>query len=226
MSTVQLAGGSNIGGVILGSFGTYQRASDGTFTVDSRDAPALIAAGLSYVTSQGGQFTITNALAAAAGQIVASVALSNIGLTIANQPDVMRQVMFRVDPGTAALTAGTVSVAYVGNDGQLATESISLVTGASILLTKFVSKGVAHINTAIVSAVAGGASPAIEASTTDYLAVQTAPGAADLVLPLCLTDGTKETATVSTSSVGCFAPNTAPNGTHDYTVNYNFVSSH
>jgi hypothetical protein len=67
-------------------------------------------------------------VSATAGRIVASVALANGALAIANQPDTARQVDARVDPGAAAITAGTLTVTYAANDGTAAqVDVLSLV---------------------------------------------------------------------------------------------------
>ena len=77
MSTVQLAG-NGFGGLVQGNFGNYQAAADGTFTVDNRDAPALLTQGLSYVKQTSRSYTAPLAPAAATiGAVVASGALSN-----------------------------------------------------------------------------------------------------------------------------------------------------
>ena len=126
MPTVQIApgAGQGLGGVIQGLWGTYTPAADGSYTVDGRDVPPLLAQGFNYVKSLTNFYTTPIApLAATVGRVVASGALSNGTVAISNQPDVMRPVTVEVGTGTAAITAGNVAVTYTGNDGVSATEN-------------------------------------------------------------------------------------------------------
>lgn len=46
--------GVGMGGTIQGEWGTYVEASDGTFTIDSRDAAALMAMGFTHAPAGTG----------------------------------------------------------------------------------------------------------------------------------------------------------------------------
>lgn len=224
MSTVVLAGGP-VGGLVQGNFGSYPAASDGTYTVDARDAPALLALGMNYVKATVRSYTIPAApLVATSGKIVASAALSNGGLTIANQPDVARPANVVIGTGTAAITAGSLAMTYTGNDGVVTTDTVSLVLAASSGNTISTSKGMQKIATMIVSGLAGGTSPFIHIDTTAAVSVPVDVGAVDFGVYGEIVDGAVETVGTLATALGSIAPTTAPNGTHLYSFNYNFVA--
>ena len=180
MSTIKL-NGNGFGGVVQGAFGTYQAASDGSFTVDTRDAPSCLALGMEYVTQFSGNYTTPLAPAAAGvGAIVASGALSNGTVAVTAQPEVPRQVSVEVGTGTTAITAGSVAVTYLGNDGLSGTDTFSLVCTASASVTQFLSRGCVSISSVAVSGVVGGLSPWFRMSRTSMLAVPVPPGAIDI----------------------------------------------
>lgn len=224
MTTVVLAGGP-VGGVVQGNFGTYQQGSDGNYTVDSRDAQSLLALGMNYVKATVRNYTPPAApLVATSGKIVASVALSNGGLTIANQPDVMRPANIVIGTGTAPVTAGSLSMVYTANDGSSTTDTLSLVLAASAGNTLTTSKGMQKLATAIVSGLAGGTSPFIHIDTTGAISVPVDIGAVDFALYSEIVDGAAETIGTLAVALGSVAPTTAPNGTHLYSFGYNFTA--
>lgn len=217
--TVQVYVG-NIGGTILQqALPGVLTPADGIITVDSALVPQLLAAGgqLIYKRSSRQLFGTAPRLGTV-GRIVASAALSNGTLTIANQPDVPRVLAMRVDPGTSAITAGVLTAIYVANDGTTQTDALSLVTAASTVFTTNLSKGSVQLNSVIVTALAGGASPLREVTDTNALAIQVDPGFVDFSVVAEQDDTTVSTAigTVS-SSAAAITPTGAPNGTHTYT---------
>jgi hypothetical protein len=211
---VQLAGGS-VGGLVQGAYGNYAQAADGTFTVDARDAPSLLALGMNYIRNMTTTYnTPMNPGIATLGQIIASGALSNGPAAIAHQPDAMRQVNIVVGAGGAtAVTAGNVAVTYLANDGTTQTDNISAVVALSASTTTSLSKGVAHINTVVIGGILGGASPYIRGDTTAALAVPIAPNSVDI-------NFFKETVNLVDEAIGsvvglppgCITPTTNPSG--------------
>lgn len=224
MSTVQLAG-VTVSGTVNGLYGSYAQAADGTYTVDTRDAPSMLQAGMAYLRACTRNYSpVTVPGAAAAGQLIASAALSTGALAVANQPDVIRQGSLVIGNGTAPVSAGSVSVGYYGNDGVLGTDTFSCtgLTGA-ISITTALSRGVAHIATAFVSGITGGTSPYVRLDTTAYLACPVDPGAIDFAeLKENNAAGNVSTGTVSTVSLGCISPTSAPNGTLTYGFLYTY----
>jgi hypothetical protein len=214
-------------GAFQGPFsGTVQAGADGTFAIDPRDQNDALKAG--YIPVRRNVWAYQPApsavAAAAVGQIVASAALANGNLTIANQPDVMRAIKIRVDPGTAAITAGTLSVTYTANDGTTQTDVISLVTALSTVITPFLSKGALVLQTPVVAGLVGGSSPKVQLDTTAALAVPIPPQSVDVTV-LNESHDTSVNATLGTiTNAGLWTPNTAPNATHTFGVTYSTIS--
>lgn len=224
---VQITGPTGAGGLIQGAYGNYQpSASDGSYTVDSRDVPPLLAAGFSYVRTQQQAYTLPLAPAAASvGGIVSSVALSNGTLAITHQPDVMRPVNVEVGTGTTAITAGNVAVTYVANDGTTQTDNISTVIALSTAETVGLSKCVDTITSITVSGVVGGTSPWIRLSTTAALGLPLAPGAIDLAVTREYDAGATIAIGTLGTALGSITPTTAPNATVTYSFFYTYTSA-
>ena len=197
---------------------------DSTFTIDIRDIPFALQAGYVpvYKDSRQSAPIVSTPAVATVGAIVASVALTNTSLTIAANPDTMRQVKMRVDPGTTAITAGVCTVTYAANDGTAAqVDVLSLVTPLSTLLTLFLSKGALTVASAVVTGLVGGTSPKIQLDTTAVLAVPVAPGSVDVTITKEVTDGADNSSTLGTlTNAGIWTPHTAPNGTHTFGIAY------
>lgn len=217
---------NNLGGIIQGNFGTYQAGADGTATVDSRDIPAMLLLGAEFIAKRSQAYTFNAApLIATGGQIHTSGALANGAVAITNQPDVMRQVAVRIGAGTSALTAGSVAITYVANDGLPQTDTISAIVGASAVATTFLTKGVERITTMVASGIVGGANPFIIMDITATLAVPVDPGAQDFVVRFESTDNTANApGTASLATLGAWPPVTAPNSTHTYTAAYSYIT--
>jgi len=225
MATIQLAG-NGFGGVVQGNFGNYQAGTDGTFTVDTRDAPPLIAQGMAYTGHTNTSYTLPKAPAAATiGAVVASGALSNGTVALTANPDVMRPVNVEVGTGTTAITAGTVAVTYVGNDGLSGTDTLSLVCALSTAVTQALSRGVVTISGISVAGVVGGTSPWLRLSTTAAVSVPVDPGAVDFAVTREYDAGaTIAVGTLSTATLGSLTPTTAPNATVTYSFAYSYTS--
>jgi hypothetical protein len=224
MTTVQMAG-NGFGGVVQGNYGTYQSGSDGTFTVDVRDAPAMLVLGMTYVNLVTDHMNLSFAPAAATiGAIVASGALSNGTVAVTANPDVPRVVNVEVGAGTSAITAGTVSVTYTGNDGVKATEALSLVTAANASTTQALSRGVVTISSITVSGLAGGASPWLRMSTTSALSMPVAKGTVDFAV--IREWDANVTAAIGTLSpvLASISPTNPPNATRTYSFIYTYVT--
>lgn len=215
------------GGVIQGQYGTYQVGTDGTATVDTRDVIPLLSKGASLLSNRSAFYTTpAGPLVATSGRIIASGSLSNGTISISNQPDVMRQVNVVWGTGTAPISAGNMAITYVANDGQTYTENLALALAASTIGTYPLSRGCIHISAPIVTALAGGTSPFRHLDTTAFLAVPVDPSAQDYSTTSEAADGTIETGgwSDSTTSIGCVSPLTAPNGTHTFSLFYEFVA--
>ena len=225
MPSVQITSAPGFGGIIMGNFGTYQQATDGSYTVDARDVPALLTQGFNYVRTQNIAYTLPLAPAAAAiAGIVSSGALSNGTLAITHQPDVMRPVNVEVGTGTTAITAGTVTVSYTGNDGALASDTLPLVCALSTAVTQGLSRGVDTISSITVAGLVGGTSPWIRLSTTAAVSVPVAPGAIDFTVNREYDAGATIAVGTLATALASITPTTAPNATVTYSFFYTYTA--
>ncbi len=223
MTTVKM-NATSIGGNIpnLNYTGAVNVPTDGIITVDSRDAPALLARGATYLSPLVRRSTFTSPVAAPAGRVVASTALSNGSKAVANQPDVPRQGVLRIDPGTLAITAGTVSIPYVANDGTSVTDVVSAVMPGTTVVSTLTSKGILTLSPIVVAGIVGGASPLVQLNDTNSLSVLVDPGFVDFTMLQELAGSTVEGQVAVASSAASFTPSTTPNGT----VTYNAVAQY
>lgn len=228
MSTTRLAGNS-VGGVVQGNYGTYQAGSDGVFTVDTRDVPAMLLIGMSYLRNAGGVYTLPKApVAASAGHIAASAAMSNGAIAIANQPDVARAVNVILGNGSPAITAGNVAVTYKAQDGGTYTDNFAPanLVGLNGSTTVPLSRGVLSMSTIVISAMAGGGSPWIRLDDTNLLGLPSDPGGQDFAIEAEYDTGTVQASpgTPSTSAIGTTSVVTTPNGTVTFSFLYAYVA--
>jgi hypothetical protein len=207
-----------IGGTIIpGGAEARKNASAGPITVKGIDAPSYLQAGAKFVQSRQVQASsIVAPRAGSAARIVASAALSNGTLSIANQPDVPRQLAAIFDPGTSALTAGNLALTYVANDGTTQVDNMSVVTPASTIKTVTTSKGVVSVTSAIVTAVAGGASPNRQINDTNSLSMSVPPYFSGFALTRTYADGVVNGTTAIATAAASYTPSTTPNGTVTY----------
>ena len=225
MPTMQIASPAGFGGLIQGAYGNYQQSTDGSYTVDARDVPPLLTKGFTYVRQTSQAYTLPAAPAAATiGAIVASGALSNGTVAITANPDVPRPVNVEWDAGTIALSAGSIAVTYIGNDGVSGTDTISLIAALSTATTVGLSRGVVTISSIVVSGLVGGHSPWLRLSTTAGVSVPVAAGAIDVNFQREYDDGATIAIGTVASALASIAPTTAPNGTHTFSFVYDYVS--
>lgn len=224
-SLIKLAG-NNVGGTVQGNYGTYVVASDGTFTVDSRDVPAMLLAGMSYINQGTLSYNAPIAPAAAsATAYIASTTLSNGALTFAHQPDVMRPAQLVVtqfaSPGPSA---GSMALTYYANDGTTQIDSFSLANAnVTSPYTAQTSKGVAHFLTGAISGLAG--SGYFSLGSIASLSVPLAGQAQDITfLKETIDTGDETVGTKSTTILGTITPTTAPNATHTYSFVYTTIA--
>jgi len=227
MPNVQLAG-NGLGGTLQGAYGTYNAASDGSFTVDVRDAAACLAAGMSYMRNAGEYFlTPVAPRAASAGRIGASTALSNGPIAIANAVDVGRALNVIISNGSTPLTAGAVVVAYKGMDNALHTDSVSAAACAvSTVITQPLSRAVAVVQTMYITGIAGGAGAYARVDDTNLIGLPSDPFAVDFSLNNEWNGGTLQstTSTASATAVGATGVQNTPNSTITYGFLYGYVS--
>jgi len=222
MTTVRMNANAIGGTINLSNTGSVTVPTDGIVTVDVRDAPFLLAAGAAYINTVSRYFGVPVAPAAAtAGRLVASTALANGTLSIAHQPDVPRQGVLRIDPGTSAITAGSVTTSYTANDGTATVDTVSAVMPGTTVVSSITSKGILVLSSVVVAGIVGGASPLVQLNDTNSLSVPVDPGFTDFAPVLGLLDGAAHGQSAVASSAASFTPSTAPNGTHTFGMYYN-----
>lgn len=226
MTTLRMMASSSVSAqnfsAMLGN--QYVPDVNGIYLIQQNDIVGALQAGLVPAQSEGlKNQTISAPAALNAVLIVASAALSNGALTIANQVDMPRQVVARIDPGAAGITAGTLTAVYVANDGTTQTDVLSLIMPTTTPVTLGLSKGVLKMVSATVAGLVGGSSPKVQMGTTATLAVNVAPGFVAFTALAEHTDGTDNAIGTVTAANGLWAPTTAPNGTHSYTLGYTYT---
>lgn len=210
---------SQIGGTIIpgGAEARKVVGPTGVITVKGIDAPSFVQAGAKFIQAQQIQSSgIIAPRAASAGRVVASTSLANGTLSIANQPDTPRQLVAVFDPGTVAISAGDLALTYVANDGTTQVDHISPVTPASTIKSTTTSKGVVSLTSAIVTALAGGASPLVQVNDTNSLSMIVPPYFSGFALTRAFADGVVNGTTAVASSAASYTPSTTPNATHTY----------
>ncbi len=218
MTTVRMNAASIGGTLALNYTGNVNIPGDGVITVDTRDAPALLTLGAGYINGVIGRSTYTAPIAATAGRLVASTALAAGTLSIANQPDVPRQGVLRIDPGTSAITAGNVAMAYLANDGTTQTDNVSCVMPGTTVVSTITSKGIMVLNTVVATGIVGGASPLVQMKDNNSLSATVDAGFVDFIVLQEQHGSTNEGQVAVASSAASFTPSTTPNGTINYTL--------
>jgi len=201
------------------SSGTVFVSAAGTITVNAADVPDMLRLGCTFVMTQVRRQYVPTPAAASATGIVSNVTTANGALTIAAQPGVGRQLAIVTAPGSPGITAGTLTMVYVANDGTTTTDVFSLI-GATTT-TPVTTKGVLTLTSATVAGLVGGTSPTIEVGTNAVLALPIDKGDSSLALLKETLDGSDVGTNVGTlAAYGLYTPHTAPNGTHTYMVDY------
>ena len=220
------------GGTAVGNFygrnsGLVAVNSDGTFSIDPRDLGDALRNGYTTVYNDTKQSTFALApLVATVGKFVNSTTLANGTLSVAAQPDVPRGANVVVAPGSPGVTAGTLTVVYVANDGSNPqTDVVSLVGNPNSLpFTSPLSKGVLSITSATVAGLSGGTSPGIQIDSNGILGVPVPPLATSVTLIKEDTDGGNQTTLGTLTTAGLWTPHVALNGTHTYQAWYSTVA--
>jgi len=227
MATIKMGGGP--GGTVQGNWGVYQPGTDGFYTVDTRDVPQLLEAGLVFLSNPGASYTTPiTPRAGTSGRIIASATMSNGALSIANQPDIGRQLNVVLgNPTTPGISAGSVTLGYLASDGQVHSDVYSLPavpTPGTITLST--SRPVVKLNTAFVSALAGGASPNVRVDDANLFGLPSDANAQDFVVNQEFDGGTNQTSpgTASTSCIGAASVVNTPTGSSTLSFLYSYVA--
>lgn len=207
---------------VKGGGASYSVGADGSVSVDSSLVGALLNAGYRYYDLE----TETQSwLAPAAPDLVsikAAALPANGAATIAAQPDYPRKLQVRqVDDGTHHITAGQLVLVGTDINGVAVTETISLITAVSV--THKTTYAYGHLTSATVSGLAGnGGTNTLGIGVANDLQIQTPPGFQNLAVTKEWANGADETVGTVDAVVGSIALTTAPDGTKNFEIWYQF----
>lgn len=218
---------------VVGLTGTvYLADAFGRVTVNAGDIQGLLNNGYTYAPLDCRYYTTIPPAAASATAIVSAVAITNVALTIAAQPDISRKLAVVWATSSAAITAGSLSMVYTDTNGQTVTDVIALAGAVSATTTQGTSHGVAHLTSATVAGLVGGTTPTIQIGTGTALGLPLPLGWNNLSVfketkfNLTAVPGTGVDESVGTVDTvgGTIIPTTVPNATLSYTFGYSFTN--
>jgi len=139
MGIKMLAPSGNTSNTVFGKSGTvYNVAADGSISnVSSTDVLGLAQLGFTLFGTNSVKISVNSPLPADLISIKAAATPANGTITIAAQPPQARKLQVRIvigTPATTDITAGTLTLVGVDQDGNAITEVISLVAAASVTL--------------------------------------------------------------------------------------------
>ena len=242
--SISMIAPAGVSGVVNGSAVNYTIASDGIITnVNNYDVSALLRAGFRFVTAMISKVAIACAVPADLTTTVNAVTPSNVALTIAAQPPQARKFQVRLvlgTPGTTNITAGVLTLVGVDQDGNNVTETLSMITAASVTLKS--ANAYAKLTSATVSgytASASGTGNTVGIGPSNDFGVPTSIGVVDFTLLKAskitkvlgtsnvVADDVAATATVD-AVARTVAPTTAPAASglvdYEFTVGYNIAA--
>lgn len=244
--TIKLIAPSGQGGIIQGASGVqYVIASDGSVSVNNADVLPLLRSGYALYGAVSKSFFVEAALPADLVSIKAAATPANGAITIAAQPPHARKFQIRVVIGTTtttAITAGTLTLVGLDQDGNAVSEVISLVTTASVTLKSTYAYASLTSGTVAAYAASGsGTGNTLGLGCSNDFGVPTAVNPATPVNLVC-TKVTKALKVLGTSIVAAddvaatatvdavartIAPTTAPaaSGLLDFTFTYQYAAA-
>lgn len=227
---------------VVGISGTlYLADSNGVITASLGDVNAFLNAGLSFLKTGTAKAVFLSPIVADLISIKAAATPANGAITIAAQPPHARKLQIRVVIGTTtttAITAGTLTLVGVDQDGNAISEVISLVLNASATLKSTLAYASLTSGTVAAYAASGsGTGNTLGIGLSNDFGVPTIPGSPGLNL-VCF-KATKNTKVFGTSAVAAddvaatttvdavartIAPTTAPGaaGTVDFQFDYTY----
>jgi len=246
--TIKLIAPAGSVGIIQGQSGTqYTIASDGSVSnVLSVDVLPLISRGYALYGAKSGSIFIEAALPADLVSIKAAATPANGAITIAAQPIHARKLQIRIvigTPTTTAITAGSLVLVGVDQDGNSITETISLIKTSSATVKSTYAYAKLISGTVSDYAAAGsGTGNTLGIGVSNDFGVTTNGGAAITPVSLACVKATKVTKVLGTSVTAAddvaatttvdsvartIAPTTAPSasGLIDYSFLYSFASA-
>jgi hypothetical protein len=171
-----------------------------------------------------GRVEYVNPLAAELISIVADVALSNVALTIASQPNVPCKLQVRITDADSSVSAGTCTIVGTNAAGEAVTQVIPITGGTRTVIT---DDAYARVTSITVAALAGhtGADK-IGVGVGVALGLPIPAGATGVGVYKATVDYADEAVGTVDTTARTIAPTTAANGTHDYEFWYKYTLAH
>ena len=149
--------------------------------------------------------------------VVAAVLPSNVALTLALQPDVARKLQVNVVTGS---TAGTLTLVGVDQNGNAATQAISII-GAGTTVT---DKAYATLTSATISGGSGFAGTvSIGLGAALGIPTNKSPAATAFNIYKAQVNGLNEAVGTQDATAMTIAPTTPADGSHSFAFWYNFT---
>lgn len=215
---IKMIAPTGVSGIVAGSTGqNYTVAGDGTIAnVNSGDVLALLRSGWRMFSQYSAKSSFNSPLPADLVSIVSAATPANAAVTIAAQPPHARKLQVRVVIGTTtttAITAGTLALVGVDQDGNAVSETLSLVANASVTLkTANCYASLTSGTVAGYAASGSGTGNTLGIGLSNDFGIQTAPGVVDFGI----VKATKITKVLGTSNVA--ADDVASTATVDATA--------
>lgn len=149
--------------------------------------------------------------------VVAAVLPSNVALTLALQPDVARKLQVNVVTGS---TAGTLTLVGVDQNGNAATQAISIIAAG----TTITDKAYATLTSATISGGSGFAGTvSIGLGAALGLPTNNSPAATAFAVYKAQVNGLNEAVGTVDTTAMTIAPTTAADGAHSFAFWYKFT---
>jgi len=222
----------------------YNADSNNVFTIQSPDMSELLNAGFTQLDVQTLKVSLNSPLPADLISVKAAATPANGAITIAAQPVHARKLQVRIvlgTPGTTNITAGTLTLVGLDQDGQAINEVVPLNQFGAVSGTYTTQHAYASLTSGTVAAYAAngsGTGNTLGIGVSNDFGVPTAPGYVNGLNIVC-TKATKITKVLGTSNTAAddvaatttidsvartIAPTTAPaaNGLVDYEFTYTY----
>lgn len=232
---------------------TYTVAADGTINnVNWQDVGPLLSAGWYFATVLTHKVSLNSPLPADLVSIKLAATPANGAISIAAQPPQARKLQVRTvlgTPGTTNITAGTLTLVGLDQDGNAITEVIDLTAGGAASLTQTTKYAYASLTSGTVAnyaASGSGTGNTLGIGASNAFGVPTVPGLNATGqfggLNLACTKASKTTKVLGTSNVTAddvaatavvdtvartITPTTAPSasGLTDFELTYSFLAA-
>ena len=227
---------SELKGLTAGQYTALETQRPGVLAYYWTDGIPLFAVGtLTVAVNLGGTVAVTNTTTTVSAlvqarkvefpattklaeliSVVAAVLPSNVALTLALQPDVARKLQVNVVTGS---TAGTLTLVGVDQNGNAATQAISII-GAGTTVT---DKAYATLTSATISGGSGFAGTvSIGLGAALGIPTNKSPAATAFNIYKAQVNGLNEAVGTQDATAMTIAPTTPADGSHSFAFWYNF----